>query len=278
MVHKFQELDNYDDYDPVPYMGGYDLEAAYGSVKPADEESAYRRAEFGEDEEEQEVQYGGESNPYENGPPGPPISGGHPRPGGVYGGGRDRTRPSEDEAQPDEGVETGYGRRRPVYEEESEEYRKPVYGEEESGYSQPSYGGEEESGYRKPRPAYGEEETEDSECRQTRYNREERNEQYSSYGRTSYGDEAPAEEEGEGGYGGDYGRKKRDDDEEEEEGYEGRRKKYDDDEEGGYRSRRNDDEEEDGYRPRRNDDEEEEGYRPRRNEDEERSEERKSWW
>ena len=98
MVHRDQEIYNYDDYDPIPYQGGYDQAAVYGSVKPADEESGYRRANFGEDEEEQEVAYGNKRSPYSHGHPGPSVYGGHPTAGGVYGGGCDRTRSDPDEA------------------------------------------------------------------------------------------------------------------------------------------------------------------------------------
>lgn len=64
MVRRNQAEENYDDYDPTPYKGGYDQAEVYGSVKPADEETAYRPAEFGEDAEEPEVHYGNEQNPY----------------------------------------------------------------------------------------------------------------------------------------------------------------------------------------------------------------------
>ena len=250
MVRKYQERENYDDYDPVPYQGGYDQAAVYGSVKPADEETGYRRVEFGEDADEQEVQYGNESNPYGRGPSGPPISSGRPRPGGVYGGGRDRTRPSYDDAQPDDGVETGYGqgygRRKPEYVEE-EEYNKPSYEDEDSGYrpTRPSHE-DRHSGYRHSRREEEQEVVVDEE----------------GYGRKQDGEEGygggygRGEEEGYGGgYGGSYGRKERDDDEQEEEGrhHHGHHKKkdeYEEGDEGGYRSRR----------------------------DEEEPSERKSWW
>ena len=219
MVRKFQARENYDDYDPNPYKGGYDINEAYGDVQAADEDCAYPRTEYGEDDEPQDVQYGNESNPYRRGPPGPSIYGGRPQPGAVYGGGRDRTRPSYDEAQPDDGVQTRYSRRQPAYggdeqsgygldeddsgyrkprpgygygdEEQSSRYRNPspAYGQQDSsGYGNPTYGyGTEESGYRKPRPAYDDEETGQSGYRNPSYGygEQETGGGY-GYGRTSY--------------------------------------------------------------------------------------------
>lgn len=286
---RFQELENYDDYDPVPYQGGYDQQEAYGSIRRADEECGYRRTDYGEDDEEQEVEYGNESNPYGRGPPGPSIYGGHPRPGEVYGGGRDRTGRRNDEAQPDEGVETGYGRRHPSYGKESGYLKpRPAYGEEEESYE------EEGHGNRNPRRDYDDEVPEELRYQQSRrVHSDERHEQYhSSYSRTSYGG-VPQEE----GYGSGYGRTK-DDEETEESGYGGgygRKKKNESEDEGsdGSRGRRekkdSEDEGSDGYsgrRKKKNDDEEDEdenrgygGYGSRRNDDEEEEEApKKSWW
>lgn len=169
-----QGQDDYEDYDAVPYKGGYDQEAAYGSLRTADEECGYQRTEFGERDDEREGGYGNERCPYGK-VPGPSVYGGVPTLGGVYGGGRDRTRPSSDGARPDEGIqancgpwrpaygeEEGSGHTNPSYDEQEEEYRKsrPSHRKEEttyqqSAYQRSSYG--EESGYRNPTPVYWEE-------------------------------------------------------------------------------------------------------------------------
>jgi hypothetical protein len=261
MVHRFKELENYDDYDPTPYQGGYDINEAYGGVKAADEECAYRRTENLEDDEEPEVRYGHESNPYEHGPPGPSIFGGRSRPGAVYGGGRDRTRPDHDQAQPDQGVATGYDRRKLAYGADSQPgYRRPYRGEDEedSGYrkSRPTYGGEEEdSGYYKPRPSYGYGE-EDSSYRKPRpsygYGEYEESSYHKPQPTYGYGEEEDSSyRKPRPSYG--YG--------EEDSGYRKPRPNYGEDEDSGYRKPSHGyGQEGSGYR-RAHDEEQSSGYR-----------------
>lgn len=68
MAMRDQGEENYDQYDPNPYQGGYDQAAEYGPVKPADETTAYAPSGSVEDQGCQDAQYGGEPNPYVQGP------------------------------------------------------------------------------------------------------------------------------------------------------------------------------------------------------------------
>lgn len=160
MIHKFQEREDYNDNNPEPYQGGYDQAASYGAIKPADKAGGYPRSQFGV--EAPVAQYGNERNPYERGHPGPSTFGGSPKPGAVYGGGRDRSQPSPEEAQPDKGVKTGSGRREPANGQQPELINStpPHIQEEDPGDNKPiaNYEVSEESGYRKLKSIYDQDE------------------------------------------------------------------------------------------------------------------------
>lgn len=150
MVHKFQEREDYNDFDPVPYQGGYDQAATYGALKPADKECGYPRSPFGV--EPPVALYGNERNPYVRGHPGPSVLGGSSKPGAVYGGGRDRTAPNP---QPNNDAKTGSGRENLPNGETSN--GKPSLAEYNKPRSSYEYEVSEESGYRKLKSIYDEE-------------------------------------------------------------------------------------------------------------------------
>jgi len=130
MAHRHtQNEEDFDNYDPTPYEGGYNQAEVYGAIKPADAVTAYAPAESGG---VPEGSYGHEDSP--------------------YGAGRgasahQRTEAQYESAQPDyQGDAPPYGGRKPRHDEES-------YGEDFD--NRPEQQGH---GYRKPIPVYGENE------------------------------------------------------------------------------------------------------------------------
>ncbi|XP_010258266.1 PREDICTED: uncharacterized protein At5g39570-like [Nelumbo nucifera] len=192
-------VDDFDEYDPTPYGGGYDIVVTYGqSLEPSDEicypisssssdidcerpQYSYSEASAYGDEALQ-AEYSSYNRP--NRPRPRPQPGRRPEEdagGNEYGYG-------ESQEVGEYGYESGYKRNeeygyggrneRPNDEDEEENRRRrPSYGrqEEEEEYRSPSYGREEEEEYR--RPSYGRSEEEE----------ERRRYQESSYGGEEYG-------------------------------------------------------------------------------------------
>lgn len=130
MAHRHtQNEEDFDNYDPTPYEGGYNQAEVYGSIKPADAATAYAPAESGD---VPEGTYGHEDSP--------------------YGAGRgasahQRTEAQYESAQPDyQGGAPPFGGRKPRHDEES-------HGEDFDSRRE-----QQDHGYRKPIPAYGENE------------------------------------------------------------------------------------------------------------------------
>ncbi|KAG2325249.1 hypothetical protein Bca4012_039738 [Brassica carinata] len=206
------EVDDFDEFDPTPYSGGYDITVIYGRPIPPSDDTCYPLSSADDEDFEYETpeftsyhdpsayaeealrtEYSSYSRPKPrpDSPGGGHVQGERPDPG--YG------REPESEYGSGYGGETEveYGRRpeseyekKPSFGEERSEYeRKPSYGrseeQEEGSYREPSYGGseeEEEGGYRKH--SYGEEQEEGS-YRKPSYGDDD---EEGSYGRKKYGD------------------------------------------------------------------------------------------
>ncbi|KAL0748337.1 hypothetical protein Bca101_030339 [Brassica carinata] len=210
------EVDDFDEFDPTPYSGGYDITVIYGRPIPpcddtcyplssaADEDFEYERPEFTSyhdpsayAEEALNTEYSSYSRP-------------KPRPGfrpGSAGGGHVQGE------RPDPSYGSGYGGATEA-EYGSGYEKKPSFGEERSEYERkPSYGrsGEEEGGYRKP--SYGRSEDQvESYIKPTSYERSEEQEE-GSYRKPSYGRNDDDDDEERRNRSGDdeegsYGRKK----------------------------------------------------------------------
>ncbi|CAF1728798.1 unnamed protein product [Brassica napus] len=228
------EVDDFDEFDPTPYSGGYDITVIYGRPIPpcddtcyplssaADEDFEYERPEFTSyhdpsayAEEALNTEYSSYSRPKPR--PGfrpGSAGGGHvqgERPDPSYGSGYGGATEAEYGRRPESGyggrseTETGYG---------SGYEKKPSFGEERSEYERkPSYGrsGEEEGGYRKP--SYGRSEDQvESYIKPTSYERSEEQEE-GSYRKPSYGRNDDDDDEERRNRSGDdeegsYGRKK----------------------------------------------------------------------
>lgn len=237
----YEAVDDFDDYDPTPYSGGYDQVLTYGRPLSPSDEMCYSVSTAGDiDYDRPKYSSGSQTSAYEaegadfgdrygQCRPKPQIdsSSGYGGDGGAVGeyGSGYTGRPQRQEYGSDYGV--GYGGGRPKRDEEDEGYggrakQESGYGyqEEMNRYGVEGYGG---SGYRKndEKPSYG--------GGDFRRSGEE------GYGNQSYGggDYKRSDEEGYGkhGYGGGEYRKN------EEEGYGGGDGGYNWNEKSGYGGR-----------------------------------------
>ncbi|KAL9686473.1 hypothetical protein QQ045_023933 [Rhodiola kirilowii] len=216
-----EDVDDFDEFDPTPYGGGYDIHLTYGRLIEPSEETCYQISSGGDDtvdydrpnyssqsepsayaDEVLDNEYSSYSRP-KHGRGRPPAASGGPGP--AYGFQPGMNRPGYGEEE----FGSGYGRK-PEYEEpppppfrsEYEERpppvaefegRRPGYGggEEEEPPRRHGYGGgeEEEPPRRFGRPAYGEGEEEEPPRRFGRpeYGGGEEEEPSRRFGRPEYG-------------------------------------------------------------------------------------------
>uniref|UniRef100_A0A803QMI9 Uncharacterized protein n=1 Tax=Cannabis sativa TaxID=3483 RepID=A0A803QMI9_CANSA len=182
-------VNDFDEYDPTPYSGGYDIHLTYGRPLPPCEETCY--PPLTDDFDYDRPQYSSHSEPSAYADEALDVEYSSyvrhkPRPGPAYGfnpgGGHpqgERPEPApygfQPEAQRHESEEpsseygSGYGRKteyessgyvaseyvKPSYGGDDESpkkpsYGNPSYGSQEGEYGRSSYGRSEEEGYRKP--------------------------------------------------------------------------------------------------------------------------------
>ncbi|GJN22253.1 hypothetical protein PR202_gb09805 [Eleusine coracana subsp. coracana] len=128
------EVADFDEYDPTPYNGGYDIALTFGRPLPPSDETCY-----------------------------PIVSTTSSTSSSSY------DRPQQHGGQPHEEEAHGYGRKGHGDDDDEQGYRKPkpkpAYGDDDDGDQgyrkpKPAYGGDDdEHAYRKPKPAaaYGDE-------------------------------------------------------------------------------------------------------------------------
>ncbi|KAG6398345.1 hypothetical protein SASPL_139803 [Salvia splendens] len=168
------EVDDFDEYDPTPYGGGYNIELTYGRPLPPSEETCYANTSSASDDFDYDrPQYTSSAEPSAYGEdaldneyksyarPKPRPGANRPTEYGSGGGRPDYGRSESEYGSGGGGGGGGYGRK-PEYGEQGSEYgsggggggygRKPQYGDEGSEYGSGGGGG----GYGR-KPQYGEE-------------------------------------------------------------------------------------------------------------------------
>ena len=152
------EVADFDEYDPTPYGGGYDIALTFGRPLPPSEETCYpistATSSASSYDRPQQAQHGGRR------PGGSEESHGSAAGYGGGGGYAGAGRPH----QPHKEETHGYGRKGHDDDDEQQAYRKPkpAYGDdhEQQAYRKPkpSYGDDDDDqAYRKPKPSYGDE-------------------------------------------------------------------------------------------------------------------------
>ena len=127
------EVADFDEYDPTPYGGGYDIALTFGRPLPPSEETCYPISTATSSASSYDRRPGAEES---HGP------------AAGYGGGGGyarRPQPHEEETHGSVGSGYGYGRKGHGDDDEQKAYRKP----------KPAYGDDDEhQAYRKPKPSY----------------------------------------------------------------------------------------------------------------------------
>jgi len=136
------EVADFDEYDPTPYGGGYDIALTFGRPLPPSEETCYpistATSSASSYDRPQQAQHGGRR------PGGSEESHGSAAGYGGGGGYAGAGRPH----QPHKEETHGYGRKGHDDDDEQQAYRKP----------KPSYGDDDDDqAYRKAKPSYGDE-------------------------------------------------------------------------------------------------------------------------
>jgi hypothetical protein len=162
---KADEVADFDEYDPTPYGGGYDIALTFGRAIPPSDETCYPISTATSSSSTYESHGAAEQHrkPQQQESHGSAGYGRRPHAqeeethgsASVYGHGR--------KAHVDDDDVGGYRKPKPAYGDDDEGgYRKPkpAYGDDEGGYRKPKpvYGDDDEGGYRKPKPAYGDDE------------------------------------------------------------------------------------------------------------------------
>ncbi|CAL5019537.1 unnamed protein product [Urochloa decumbens] len=136
------EVADFDEYDPTPYGGGYDIALTFGRPLPPSEETCYPISTAATSSYDRPQQHGGRR------PAGAEET--HGSAAGYAGAGGYARRPQAHEEETHGSVGSGYGYGRKGHDDDDEQkaaYRKPkpaVYGD----------GDEHQAAYRKPKPAY----------------------------------------------------------------------------------------------------------------------------
>lgn len=140
------EVADFDEYDPTPYNGGYDIALTFGRPLPPSEETCYPISTSSSSSYDRPQQHSGQ---------------------GYDAAADHRRRPHAEESH---GSAGGYARRPQPHEEETHGSVAAGYGgygrkghgddDDEQGYRKPkpaAYRDDDEQGYRKPKPTYGDE-------------------------------------------------------------------------------------------------------------------------
>ena len=144
------EVADFDEYDPTPYGGGYDIALTFGRPLPPSEETCYpistATSSASSYDRPQQAQHGGRR------PGGAEES--HGSAAGNGGGGGGGYAVSGRPHQPHKEETHGYGRKGHDDDDEQQAYRKPkpAYGDDDD---------DEQQAYRKPKPAYGDDDDDD---------------------------------------------------------------------------------------------------------------------
>ena len=133
------EVADFDEYDPTPYGGGYDIALTFGRPLPPSEETCYPISTATSSYDRPQQQHGGRR-------PGAEESHGSAAGYGGGGGYARRPQPHEEETHGAVGSGYGYGRKGHGDDDEQKAYRKP----------KPAYGDDDDDhqAYRKPKPSY----------------------------------------------------------------------------------------------------------------------------
>lgn len=134
------EVADFDEYDPTPYGGGYDIALIFGRPLPPSEDTCYPISTATSSDRPQQAQHGGRR------PGGSEES--HGSAAGYGGGGGGYAGAGRPHQPHTEETHHGYGRKGHDDADEQQAYRKP----------KPSYGDDDDDqAYRKPKPSYGDE-------------------------------------------------------------------------------------------------------------------------
>jgi hypothetical protein len=151
---KADEVADFDEYDPTPYGGGYDIALTFGRTLPPSDETCYPISTATTSSSSYESHGAADQHRRR-----PQEQESH---GSAGYGRRPHAQEDKDETHGSAAV-YGHGRRAHDDDDDAGGYRKPkpAYDDDEGGYRKPkpAYGhDDDEGGYRKPKPAYDDDE------------------------------------------------------------------------------------------------------------------------